>query len=102
MNHTEYIYYKVQIWSYEDPRNWTLLENLTTHSCNETDKNFFSQVGWPNGLDAKWSFYFCLDNPEKIELKTKENGDKIYIEIFAPYCEGINCQTKNETENWKK
>ena len=66
MNHTQYIDYIVELWSYEDPRNWTLLENLTTHRCNETDKKSFRQVGWPDGLDALWPFYFCLDNPEKI------------------------------------
>ena len=32
----------------------------------------------------------------------KENYDEIFIEIFAPYCKGIDCKTKNETETWKK
>ena len=46
--------------------------SLTTHKCNETDKDLFSK-NWDyidsRSIEKVWPHLYCLDNPEKIELR---------------------------------
>ena len=39
MNNTQYIDYEVGVWTYESSvQQHQLIENITTHRCNETDR----------------------------------------------------------------
>ena len=51
---------------------WTTDAILTTHKCNETDKNLlFNNFDYIDGvtMDFSWSKMYCLDNPEMINMR---------------------------------
>ena len=100
-DHTQYIKYEVGLWHY-DALDYKLVEYLSIHKCNDTDKQLISQNERPVYFDWAWQFFYCLDNPERIKLRQEQNGNSIILEIHALYCEGSHCKTEREIQSWSR
>ena len=68
----KYINYVVSIYSLNES-TFTIEEILSVHKCNETDKKLFSNnyefIDFEK-FDRIWPTLSCLDNPEKLRLRT--------------------------------
>ena len=69
IQHGEYVNYVVSVWTF-DGYEYVIDESISTHRCNETDKQIFAKNFDTVGDLTKqmWSNKYCLDNPEKIKL----------------------------------
>ena len=75
-------------------------EIFSTHKCNETDRDLFSQndvIIDQKTLDRDWPYLVCLDNPEKIRLGilgTEHHSIDLWIEAY--YCRDKETCKKEE------
>ena len=71
----QYIEYKIGLWTQaknDVGYSYVLDEELTTHKCNETDKEFLSKnLNYieTEEIEKLWPTYLCFDHPEKLALR---------------------------------
>ena len=70
-NHEQYLDYSVSLWTLKG-NEYLDEEQLSIHKCNDTDKGILSEnkdfIDTAN-YEKWWSKFYCLDNPEKLNLR---------------------------------
>ena len=81
-------------------------ERLSIHQCNETDKSILSVNR--DYIDTElyekwWSSFYCLDNPEKLNMFSDINEKGIRSLFIDPYycTEEDHCKPLKEIHEWK-
>ena len=63
-------------------------EQLSIHKCNDTDKDALSNnKNYVDTADYEkwWSKFYCLDNPERLNLRSDVNEEGIRSLFIDPY-----------------
>ena len=57
-----------------------------------------------NEMDREWTKFFCLDNPEKVQLRQgPQDANYTVLSLEAFYCrEGDRCRSSEEIQEWKQ
>ena len=86
-NHEQYLDYQVSLWTLKGGE-YLDEERLSIHKCNESEKGILSENKDyidTNDYEKWWSKFYCLDNPEKLNLRSDINEEGIRSLFIDPY-----------------